>query len=239
MPALHFSLGMLIGPFLHCLLFLFGSLQVGSTMRIETHETIFLPDMSVVRITGSKLLPGCLPEAALATTSGTPFWCTGSGALPSHQHLRHDMPYSDNLDLAEPSHDLFYTIVCIETMRGSEPRSELLQDLLSMGFAVGVVRREQTMRPPMQWEPWLPTANPTQDMLDRIRSLAQVLRGTNWTSCGVAQTRSVTGRTAPLPNFFLSNLVRPRLQWILSNYYKKRRNRTGMSQGHKGGRTGK
>jgi len=114
-----------------------------------------LLDMDIIEVDGSKPDLGSLPEAATATTSGTPDWCTGFGSLSCSREWWRAGPFFIRLNMSELSPCLVCTGVSTERRSKTELRSDYRFGSSSVGFTAELPRFEQMMAPPVPLLPLL------------------------------------------------------------------------------------
>lgn len=122
---------------------------------------MYLPDMTVTDVDGATLFFGSLPEAATATTAGTPDWCTGFEETPSsHIDSRVHSPSIGDSSMM----DLFPDLCTEETVfpkerSKAEQRSDRLTLSGSMGSQVDLPRLDQMMAPSAPVPPLTPVSD--------------------------------------------------------------------------------
>ena len=128
-------------------------------VMLDTVETKHLPDSTVSETDGSTLSLGSLPEAATATTAGTPDWCTGFGNSPSDINSGPLLRLMNSPDMVNSFPNPYHEdIAFLGEWSKNEQRSDRSTRSESMGFEADLPRLDQIMAPPAPVSPLTPVS---------------------------------------------------------------------------------
>ena len=150
-------------------------------VMLDTVETRHLPDSTVSETDGSTLSLGSLPEAAMATTAGTPDWCTGFGNSPSDINSGPLLPLMKSPAMVNSSPNQYHgCIVFMAEWSKNEQRSDRSTRSESMRFEADLTRLDQISALPTP----MPPLTSVHDSYEFPLSHSHPAQALFWTSFG-------------------------------------------------------